>query len=482
MSDLKKTVIKGTIWSVFGQLASLIIVLATNIWMARLLSPKEFGQVGVIMFFITLTSVFTESGLGGALVRKKEATQKDYSTVFVTNLVLSFFCYALIWFSAGAIATYYEDKLLKNLLLVAGVVLIINAFQLTQNAKLMSELKFKQKSLYRFVSVLIASVFGVYLAYKGFGVWALIIIQILTALISTLLLWIFEGFFLRLQFSRASFKELYAFGVNTTAASLLNTGFDNIYQLVLAKYFSLAQTGYFYQAKKLQDVPGGIINMVTQSVVFSSLAKLQDDKVAFTKAYNKITLYFLVMLGFISTFIYIYSEPIVYLLYGKEWAGAVFYMQLLTIASFFYIQEKINRVIFKVFNQTRQILYLEYFKKTIQLISIGVGVYFLDFKILIIGYVITNTIGYFVNYYYSRKIIGSFSGYELMIVFKVCLLSFLAILSALFFFKTTKLDGVRMFLSISLLFFFYLVGLYLLRIINIKKEVMNIFKLYKNDK
>lgn len=479
MSDLKKTVIKGTIWSVFGQLASLIIVLATNIWMARLLSPKEFGQVGVIMFFITLTSVFTESGLGGALVRKKEATQKDYSTVFVTNLVLSFFCYALIWFSAGAIATYYEDKLLKNLLLVAGIVLIINAFQLTQNAKLMSELKFKQKSLYRFVSVLIASVFGVYLAYKGFGVWALIIIQILTALISTLLLWIFEGFFLRLQFSRASFKELYAFGVNTTAASLLNTGFDNVYQLVLAKYFSLAQTGYFYQAKKLQDVPGGIINMVTQSVVFPSLAKLQDDKVAFTKAYNKITLYFLVMLGFISTFVYVYSEPIVYLLYGKEWAGAVFYMQLLTIASFFYIQELINRVIFKVFDQTRQILYLEYSKKTVQAISIGIGIYYLNMEILIIGFVISNIIGYFITYYYSRRVLGLVTYFELFTVFKICIISLTTIIIINFIILKIELQEIKMFLTLPLLFIIFIFGLYVFKAIDIISELKTIVKLYK---
>lgn len=479
MSDLKKTILKGTLWSVFGQLASLIIVLATNIWMARLLSPREFGQVGVIMFFITLTTVFTESGLGGALVRKKEATQEDYSTVFVTNLVLSFFCYTLLWFSAGAIATYYEDKLLKNLLIVAGVVLVINAFQLTQNAKLMSELKFKQISLYRFVSVLIASVVGVYLAYKGFGVWALIIIQILTALISTLLLWIFEGFFLKLQFSRVSFKELYAFGVNTTAASLLNTGFENIYQLVLAKYFSLAQTGYFYQAKKLQDVPGGIINMVTQSVIFSNLAKLQDNKVAFTKAYNKITLYFVVMLGFISTFIYVYSEPIVYLLYGKEWSGAVFYMQLLTLASFFYIQELINRVIFKVFNQTRQILYLEYLKKTIQATSIGVGIYYLNMEILIIGFVITNFIGYFINYYYSRRVLGSVNYYELIAVFKICIISLTTIILINLIILKIDLHEIELFLTFPLLLILFVFGLYVLKVIDIKNEIKILVKLYK---
>lgn len=479
MPNLKKSIIRGTIWSVFGQMASLLVILMTNIWLARLLSPKEFGQMGVIMFFITLANVFTESGLGGALVRKKEATKADYSTVFVTNLIFSVFCFIIILFSAGFVASYYEDVLLKNLLIVAGLVLVINAFQLTQNAKLVSEMKFKEKAIYRFISVVISSVIGIYFAYQGFGVWALILIQLLAAGINTILLWVFEGFFLQLYFSQVSFKELYRFGMNTTLASLLNTGFDNIYQLVLAKYFSLSQTGYFYQAKKLQDVPGGIINMITQSVVFSSLAKLQDDKLAFTKAYNKITLYFLVMLGFISTLIYVYAEPIVLILYGKEWTGAIFYMQLLTIASFFYIQELINRVIFKVFNQTRQILYLEYIKKTIQAISIGIGVYYLDVQILIMGFVITNIIGYLINYYYSRKIIGSVSSYELFTLFKVSIISVLTVMVIVFLSESVSFQGYKMFFTFPLLLLLYLIGMYMLNVLNVYKEIKIFIKLYR---
>ena len=272
MPEFKNKVLKGTIWSVFGRLSTLIIVLITNIWLARILSPEEFGQVGIIMFFIVIANTFSESGLGGALLRKKEATLKDYSTVFVTNLILSIICFILIILFAENIANYYGDPLLKNLLIFSALILIINAFQITQNAKLMSDMMFKEYSIYVFISVFFASITGIYCAYQGLGVWALIIIQLLTASINTILLWIFEGAFLRIHFSKSSFKELYAFGINTTLASLLNKGFDNIYQLVLAKYFSLAQTGYFYQAKKLQDVPTGLITMLSQGVIFSSLA------------------------------------------------------------------------------------------------------------------------------------------------------------------------------------------------------------------
>lgn len=479
MSKLKRGIIKGTIWTVIGQIVTLLIVLATNVWLARLLSPKEFGQVGVIMFFVALANVLTESGLEGALVRKTNANNADYSTVFVSNLVFSLICYIILALSSNLIASFYNDKLIKDLLLVSGLILFINAFQITQNAKLTSDMKFKEKSIYRFIAVLISSSTGIFLAYHGLGVWALVLIQLMTASIYTILLWVFEGFFMKLYFSKSSFKELFSFGMNTTLASLLNSGFDNIYQLILGKYFSMAQTGYFYQAKKLQDVPGGVINMVSQTVIFSSLAKLQDDKLSFTKAYNKITLYYLILLGFISSFIYIYAEQIILLLYGKEWMGAVFYMQLLTIASFFYIQENINRVIFKVFNQTRKILHLEFVKKAIQMISIIIGVIYLDLQVLIIGFVITNIVGYLINFYYSRIIIGANNYYELKTLLKVVLTSVLSVLIVMTIIIIFKLKSYLVFLSIPVLLLLYLVSLSLFKVVSLKSELLSIFNLFK---
>lgn len=480
MSNLKKSIIKGTIWSVSGQMATLSITLITNIWLARILSPNEFGQLGIIMFFIAIANVLTESGLGGALVRKKEATKEDYSTVFVVNLAFSFICYLILVLSSGIISSFYNDPLIKKLLIVAGAVLIINAFRLTQNAKLISEMRFKERSIYSFISAVVSSAIGIVLAYRGLGVWSLIVIQLLTAIINTVLLWTLEGFYLRLYFSKASFKELYLFGINTTLASLLNTAFDNVYQLILGKYFSLSQAGYFYQAKKLQDVPGGVINSVSQSVVFSSLAKLQDDKEQFSSAYNKITLYFLVLLGFISSFIYIYAEPIILLLYGSKWIGAIFYMQLLTVASFFYIQENINRVIFKVFNQTRKILYLEYVKKTIQAISILIGVITLDFKILIIGFVITNAIGYFINYYYSRKIIGGVRMDELQILVKTIIVSVSTILISLLFESLLNLEEIGKFFTLPIFMIVYILMIYIYRVMDVKKEYKNVLCLMRS--
>ncbi len=478
MSSLGNKLIKGSIWSFFGQIVTLVIVLATNIWLARLLSPKEFGQIGIIMFFIIIANVFTEGGLAGALVRKKEATKEDYATVFIFNFIVSIFCYLLLVLFSGSISGFYNDIQLQNLIIVSGLILIVNAFQITINARLMSELKFKQKTIYKFISILLASIIGVSSAYFGAGVWSMVIVQLAGSFILTLLLWIFHGFEFSIKFNKKSFKELYGFGVNTTLASLLNTAFDNIYQLILGKYFSLHQVGYFYQAKKLQDVPGGVINMLTQSVVFSSLAKLQDDKKKFAEAYNKITLFFTVTLGFISCFIYIYAEPIVNLLFGKEWSGAIFFMKLLTIASFFYLQELINRIIFKVFDETKQILYLELVKKFIQSISIVLGLFFMDLNILIIGFVITSIISYFINYYYSRKILNESGMIELLNIIKIVFFGIAISVLFVYFHQYFEFKGVKILITLPIFIIIYFLGLQLLNIFNLKKQ-LSLIKKYR---
>jgi teichuronic acid exporter len=426
MSKFKKSLLSATFWSIGGQISSMSIALISNIILARILSPAEFGQVGVVMFFITIGSVFTEGGFGGALIRKKEATSDDFATIFTVNLFVSLLCFFLIFIFSNSIARFYNDLSLRNLLIASALMLIVNSFTITGNAKLIRDLKFKLRSLYRFLSILLASIAGIVLAYENHGVWSLIILNLLNP--------IFYGFFLafsgnlsfRIKFKSDSFKEMYSFGINTSLASLLNVVFDNIYSLILGKYFSMSQVGYYYQAKKLQDVPTNVINLTVQSVVFSSLAKLQDDKQGFFRAYNKIVLLFTLLMGIITILIYLYSEQILVVLFGRTWINAGFFLQLLCLASFFYLQEMLNRMVFKVFDQTKRILYLEIVKKAIQSISIVLGLLMMDINILIIGFVLVSAVSYIINYHYTKKIFGLTGWFEMRLVLKVILVSIIS--------------------------------------------------------
>ncbi len=464
-----------------GQFGTMFIALLSNIILARILTPYEFGQVGVIMFFIVLANVLTESGLAGALVRQKEVSQDDYSTVFVFNLCISLLCFLILGISSGFISSYYNDSSLQKILQVSSLILIVNAFQITQNARLMRELMFKQKSKYRFVAVCIGSVIGILSAMLGMGVWALVIMQLATALFTTIILWRFEGMFFSITFKKESFKRLYSFGMNTTLASILNTAFDNIYQLILGRYFSIGQVGLFFQAKKLQEVPVGIVKSTTLGVVFSSLSKIQDDTELLRKTYTKIVLLFTIVMGLITSILYTYSESLILLLYGKSWSEAAVYIQLLAIASFFYMQEMFNRVIFKVYNQTHKILFLEIVKKGIQSISIIVGVYYLDLGILLNGFVITSILSYLINLHYSKKVLNGIALREMLITLKVILVSLAISALSIHAKNVLGLTGINSIALLPISVGLYLALTQIVGVADLKSEYKSLFNLIKKQ-
>lgn len=475
----KRNIVTGFLWSFLGQSGYLVIGLVANIFLARLLSPYEFGQIGIIMFFIVMAKVLTESGLSGALIRKNDATDLDFSTVFVFNLGVSLILMLFLIIFSGSIANFYDDAELKNILIATSSVLLINAFQIVQNAKLVKDLKFKKKALYEFIAIFFASILGMGLAFYNAGVWAIVIMQICTALILTVLLWIFEGPVINFSFSKTSFKGLYKFGVNTTLASLLNTAFDNIYQLILGKYFSISQTGFFYQGKKIQEVPVNIIKSTTLGVVFSSLSKLQDDSKQFQIYYRRIITLFTIAVGLICLLVYFYAHNIIFLLYGEKWLGAVFYMQILIIASYFYMQEMFNRVIFKVFDKTEKILYLEIIKKSIQAISILIGVYSKNIEILLYGFLITSAISFFINYIESRNVQNNFSWHEIILVIKVGLISVVTVLLGMFLNDTLKLERYESFFVLPLLLLFFFILIRIFKVSKLEDDIRTIVKLVR---
>jgi teichuronic acid exporter len=474
--NLKQTLVVGTFWTLVGQFGYLAITLIANIVLARILSPSEYGQLGIVLFFIVIASVLSESGLGGALVRNNNATDVDYSTIFIFNLVISVFLCLLLISCSGYIADFYEDQSLKKLLIASSFVLVINAFQFVQSAKLVKQMRFKQKAIYEFIAILIAATIGIILALKNFGVWSLVVMQLLTSLILTLLLWFFEGGHGAFIFNKKSFKFHYRFGLNTTLASIINAVFDNAYQIILGKYFAIAQTGLYYQAKKLQDIPTGVINQLTQGLLFSVLSKLQDDEVRFKQTYQGIIRLFTIIVGFICLILFVFAKELILLLLGDQWVEATFFLQSLSIVGFFYMQEMFNRILFKVYNDTSYILYLEFMKKGIQLISIFIGLYANNIKVLMYGFIISSVLSYFINYYFVQKKYSFLGNNILFIVIKV----FFIIFFIVFISFITDFESIisNIFIRILLTIILLLIGYRILNLINFKEDFNRIKNYY----
>jgi teichuronic acid exporter len=419
--SLKKRLLFGLIWSVTGRIGFLMIGFIGNALLARLLTPTDFGMMGIVIFFVALGRVLTESGMGGALVRKIDASEDDFSTVFLFNLAVSCVMVILFCVIAKPVATYYAIPDLQWLIMVSSLVLIIDAFMLTHNIRIVRELQYKRKSVYDLIAVIISSCVGIALALLGFGVWSLVGVQLSSSLALAALFMIFEPHMKRGVFSVGSFKNLFAFGVNTTVASIISTAFDNIYQLILGKHFTVGETGLYYQAKKLEQVPVGLIRSTTLGVVYSALSKVQDNVPVFELYYRKVVTIFSTFTGVVCGLVFMYSDGIIQVIYGSEWSGAAPFMQVLAIASFFYMQEMFSRIIFKVFNRTERILALEILKKLIQSVTIAVGLVMMSIEVLMYGILITNVLSYLINFYYSRMILGKLDWGEVVVVSKIIL-------------------------------------------------------------
>lgn len=480
-NQLNRSLLLNTLWSFFGKFGYLSVGLITNIILVRLLSPREFGQVSIVMFFIVISTILIESGLSGALVRKQNTTEVDYSTVFIFNLAISIVLMLGLLGSAKYIADFYNDSELTNLLRLSSLVLIVNALRITQSVKLVKSLNFKVKSYYEIIAIVIGSIIAIYAAKQGAGALSLVILQLSTAITLTALLWCYVGPMRSYRFSLESFKQVYKFGINTTLASILDKAFDNSYQLILAKYFAISQSGYFYQAKKLQEMPISIIQDSVLGVVYATLSKMKNDKQKFKKLYFNIVKVFTIIVGFICIVIFYYSELIIQILYGKEWITSAVYLQILILASFFYLQEIFNRILFKIFDRTDLILKLEFSKKILLTITITYGVITLSVSNLLYGFVIVSAISFFFNYHYARKIYDASYFGELVIVLKVALVSVITVLINLYITNIYVLKGICSLFLLPVIILMYFTLLSIFNVLSIRQDVKIIKLIFQKN-
>ena len=275
--NLKSKTISSMLWSATQRFGVLILSFISNLVLAWYLSAEDFGVIGMLTIFISLSETFIDSGLGAALIQKKEPTELDYSTVFWTNLLISIVLYIVLFFSAPFISKFYKMDILTPVLRIKAVVLIIQGFRLIQTTRLQKQLNFKRISIIYLTASFISTVTAIIAAIKGAGVWALVIKTLVDTFIRTLLFWIVGKWKPLFQFSKQSFKELFAFGGVMLSTSLIITIYSNCQALIIGKAFSAEQLGYYTQATKLEDIPTTAFEQIVNQVTFPVFSKLKED-------------------------------------------------------------------------------------------------------------------------------------------------------------------------------------------------------------
>ena len=253
-SGLRNTAIKGVGWGFTDSILNQGILFLVNIVLAHLITPDEYGMLGILMIFIIISEGIVNSGLSNALIRKLDASEKDYNTVFITNLILSFVMYGALYLCAPLISYFFERDQLTELLRVIGVMVILNALAIVPNTKLVKKVDFKTTTYCSFSASVISGIVGIGMALTGFGVWSLVGLQVSKQLILTIALWIANKWLPKIEFSVESFKELWGFGWKLLVSGLINNIWNEVYKIVVGKCYSPATLGQYNQAHFFADL------------------------------------------------------------------------------------------------------------------------------------------------------------------------------------------------------------------------------------
>ena len=317
--SLRNKTVKGVGWSFADSILGQGITFLVGLVLARLLTPDEYGLIGIITIFITVLNSIVDSGFSNALIRKQHTTQADYNTVFITNMVFSILMFVLLFFAAPAIATFFKRPELVNLTRVMGLVVIFNALSIVQNTILTKRLDFKTKTKASLISAVVSGIIGIGMAIKGFGVWSLVGQSLSRQLLNSCCLWFFNRWWPQLKFSLSSFKEMWSFGWKLLVSKLIDTTWKELYQVVVGKFYSPATLGQYTRGKQFAQILSANITSVVQRVSFPTLSEIQDDKTRLVNAYRKIirtTMFVTTSLMFALAGV---AHPFIYCLVGPQW-------------------------------------------------------------------------------------------------------------------------------------------------------------------
>lgn len=360
-------------WNAFQRFGVMLLSFVSNIVLAWLLVPEDFGCIGMLSIFIAVSEVFIDGGFGSALIQKKKATQEDFSTIFYWNLIVSFVLFLALQFFSPMIAEFYHMPALSNILRVTSIVLLINGFSVIQTTILTKELSFKLIAKINVISTLIGVLASIGAAYIGFGVWSLVIKTLLSALITAVLLWVFNKWRPSLCFRIESFKELFNFGGLMLLSSLLNTLFENIQGLVIGRFYTPADLGYFSQAKKLDDVPSKSISQVVTQVSFPAFSKIADNHEKLRNYVRKNIICTTYLIFPLQMLLILLSKDLIVFLFGAKWIDSVFYFRILCVYSMFISLNAINTNLYKALGRSDIYFWVQLSKKILGITLLIVG-------------------------------------------------------------------------------------------------------------
>ena len=401
---LKDKTVKGVGWSAIDNVVQYAVSFIVSIVLARLLSPDDYGLLGIIAIFTAICTALINGGFTNALIRKKEVTDDDYNTAFIVNLGLSLLLYVIIYFCSPLIASFFGREELVLLTRISSIGMIIGAFAIVQQTRLTKRIDFKTQTKITLIASISSGIVGIIMAVFRCGVWSLVAQGLVLQVLRTCLLWFYNHWSPKLLFSKASFTDLFGFGWKMMVSGLLDTVWKELYQVVVGKFYSPGTLGHYTRAKQFSQLFSSNLTNVIQRVTFPVLSNIQDDKERMVSAYRRIiktTMFISAVAMFALGAI---SEPLLYCLIGPKWHEAATYLPLICIAGSLYPLHAINLNMLQVQGRSDLFLGLEIIKKALALGPLFIGAFVGIMQMLYFN-LIFGIIAFFLNSYYSGKFI-----------------------------------------------------------------------------
>ena len=402
---LKEKTIKGLFWSFIDSFASQAVSFIVGIILARLLIPKEFGLIGMIGIVIAISASFINSGFSQALIRKQNCTTEDYSTVFYFSVIVASIFYIILLFTAPLISWFFKEPQLTLIIRFLSFGLIIDSLSIIQSTTLNKRIDFKLQTKISLISSIISGLVGIIMAYSGYGVWSLVFKSLCGQTIRSLLLWFWNKWQPVWVFSIKSFRELFSFGSKLLASGLLDTIYNNIYYLIIGKYFSAMELGFYTMADNFKNLPSQNINNIMSRVSYPVLSEMQNDFIRLKASYKKMITSIMLLSCILMISMATVAEPLIISLIGEKWRQSIIYLQMLSFVGMLYPLHALNLNMLQVLGRTDLHLKLEIIKKVLAIPIILVGIFF-GIKALILGLMLLSIIAYYINSYWSGRFIN----------------------------------------------------------------------------
>lgn len=402
MSTLKEKTAKGLGWGFVDNFVGAGVTAVVSILLARILSPEEFGLIGMITIFISLGASLMDSGFSGALIRKKGASDKDFSTVFYTNLLLSIVIYALLFALAPSIAGFLDNEILSDLIRVLGLSVIIISFTQVQKVIFIRKIDFKTQAIISLSASLVSGVVSIWMALKGFGVWSLVVQQLSKQAVVSLLMWVFSSWKPSFTFSISSFKEMFSFGSRLLACSVISVIWNEIYSFVIGKMYNPVSVGYFVRAEKFKSMVTSNIGQVVQKVGYPVMSSINDDPERQVRVYRKVVRLTMLLTSTLVFGLAGCAEAMIEVLIGPKWLPSAEFLKILAISGLFLpmILSSVN--VFNANGKSNITLILEIIKTLLAVIPVTLGIIF-DINALLWGMAGVSVMSYLIHAVFVSK-------------------------------------------------------------------------------